>query len=125
MANSSFDSRFPENMQVIFTCTSFEELCAPNGFLQHDPACYALWYYYVNVSEAVDRLLSKDAILYEDQNVETNFFELFKSVAIMYGVMPERMIQFWRNVDMTARMKGYPVIDGRWKFDKKVEIKTQ
>ncbi len=114
-------------INITFTPTYFNSYLPPNGYLNEDNACHALFYYYLIAYKTLIET-EIDPIIYEDELwPETNFKQQFTSTAIAYGVAPERMVYFWRNVDMQCDVLGMPRMPAtnRLRFDKVAEIKTQ
>ena len=114
-------------INVFFHPTRFPTLNIPRGWLVDNAACHALWYYATLTKKNIEHRL-KD-IQYEDEERERGFhadqFKLFKSVADMYGVAPEQMLKFWRNIDMQILMMGGDKLPSGVRFDAVPEIKTQ
>ncbi len=112
---------------ITFHPPTFEAYESPNGYLVHQSACHALWYYYVTASNNYREHI-QDPIVYEgDPDVIPDFRQLFTSIATMYGVQPEAMIKFWHNVDLQCDKLGVvrmPTHD-KFRFNKVPEIKTQ
>lgn len=106
---------------------AFNEYNVPNGWLQNDPACHALWYYYLIARRVYEECIL-DPVVYEgDKDPEYNFQQMFTSTAFAYGVAPERMIKFWSNVDMqcsTMQLPKMPEGD-QYRFNKTPEVRTQ
>ncbi len=88
---------------IQFEPIRFNDKLPPRGFLIDDSGCHALYYYSIvarRVQEANSNDPNLQQIRYEGDLDETvNFKQLFLSVAKMYGVEPERMERFWKNVD--------------------------
>jgi len=112
---------------ITFTPPTFEEYETPRGWLQHDPACHALWYYYITASNNYREHIEDPIVLEGDPDVIPDFSQLFTSIAMMYGVQPEKMIQFWSNVDMQCRTLEIVLMpmNDKFRFNKKPEIRTQ
>lgn len=104
---------------------SFNSLTTPNGWLDPHPACQGLWYYTLLIKG--QRLEELDPMQYDDvwpprvQHAK----ELFKSIAMMYGVSPETMLKFWPRVDMQCVAMKSPKVHADLRHDKVPEIKTQ
>lgn len=112
---------------ITFQPPTFEEYEAPRGWLKHDPACHALWYYYIVASNNYREHIEDPIVLEGDPDVLPDFSQLFTSIATMYGVQPEKMIQFWVNVDLQClkmELKELPKHD-KFRFNKKLKIRTQ
>lgn len=112
---------------IIFEPPTFVAYEAPNGFLMHDQACHALWYYYITAHNNYIEHIHDPIVLEGDPDVVPNFQQLFTSIATMYGTTPEKMIRFWVNVDHQCRileLTPLPMND-KYRFDKTPEIRTQ
>ncbi len=99
----------------------------PRGWLTHDKACHALWYYYIIASNNYREHIADPIVLEGDPDVLPDFSQLFTSIATMYGVQPEEMIKFWVQVDLQClkmELTELPKHD-KFRFDKKPEIRTQ
>lgn len=112
---------------ITFHPPTFRAYEAPRGWLKHDQACHALWYYYIlaynNYREHI-----LDPIVFEgDPDVVPNFQQLFTSIATMYGVQPEEMVKFWPNVDLQCVIMALPKLpmNDSYRFSKVPEIRTQ
>ena len=102
----------------------FTELETPFGFLDHERESHALWYYYTIARNAYETHI-KDVVIYEDmKDPETNFNQMFSSVAAGYGVTPEAMGQCWPQIDMQARALGLPLLphEETYRFSRKSEM---
>ena len=103
----------------------FDALTKPNGFLDNHPGCQGLFYYTILIKG--QRIEELDPLQYDDewppriQHAKT----LFTSIALLYGVAPETMIQFWPNVDLQCVSMGSPKVHADLRFDKVPEIRTQ
>ncbi len=112
---------------ITFHPPTFEAYEIPRGWLQHDAACHALWYYYITASNNYREHIQDPMVLEGDPDVIPDFSQLFTSIATMYGVQPEAMIKFWSNVDLqcdTLEIFKMPTHD-KFRFNKIPEIKTQ
>ena len=106
----------------------YVDLVPPRGFLTRDPACNALMYYAMLVAKELEQL--NDPIKIEGKSrIKPNFRQLFLSIATMYGVHPQQMVAFWRNVDMTFDLafgdKPIKRVPEEYRFGRVPEIKTQ
>lgn len=116
-----------QKLKVSFQPVIYHDLIAPKGFLNSEPACHALWTYYtmarmnsekINETIVVEGDTSDHAHLY-------NFIQLMRSIALVYGVQPERMVKFWKNVDLTCHVLGLPRLEMKYRLDTVPELKTQ
>lgn len=115
-------------MQINFQMPIYSFLIAPNGFLTHDKECHALWHYYTLARRNYEEEFKDTLIIYEgDPDPVYNNRQLFMSIATAYGVQPERMIKFWKNVDMQCTVSDLPKLpdEDRFRFNHTPEIKSQ
>lgn len=112
---------------IAFTPPTFRAYEQPHGWLLHDQACHALWYYYVVAFNNYREHIHDPIVLEGDKDQVTNFRQLFMSIAIAYGVEPERMVKFWLNVDMQCRALYLPRLpdEDKYRFHITPEIRTQ
>ncbi len=112
---------------ITFHPPTFVEYETPRGWLQHDQACHALWYYYIVASNNYREHIADPIVLEGDPDVIPDFSQLFTSIATMYGVQPEKMVKFWSNVDMQCRTLKIALLpmNDQFRFNKKPEIRTQ
>lgn len=110
---------------VIFTPTIYQDYIAPAGALEEHPACHALFFYATRARNNVEQ--EKDTIKLEGDNSSDSdrfdYRQLFTSVAKIYGVEPEHMVHYWRNVDEQFRLLGLPLVPVGYRWDGKVEVK--
>lgn len=106
--------------------TFFDDYTAPSGFLNKHPACHALFYYHALARQNYENIVEDPLFLEGHLDPEANFSQLFASVAIMYNVEPETMIQFWPDVNMQCRALQMPMIpdEYRYRHNKVIEYKT-
>lgn len=102
----------------------FKSLLSPNGVLNSDPACHALWQYAVIVNR---RLEEKNSPQYEDAPIDymRDLKNTFMSLAILYKTTPEKMTRFWVNVDMQMRLMNSQIIPKEYRFDEVADVRTQ
>jgi hypothetical protein len=111
-----------------FDCPVFKDYIIPNGFLTRDAACHALFYYAVLARRAYEENVEGWATQYEGNlSNTTDFFQLYLSIAFMYGVTPEAMQRHWSNVDMQFTVLQIPALpkENRYRHDSVPEFKTQ
>lgn len=82
------------------------------GALVSQPACFALMHYAITARHLYDMHHNPNRVReYEGQtNQETNFRELFKSIALIHGVEPGEMLHFWTHVDAQFRLLDIPPV---------------
>lgn len=106
---------------------AFPQYLEPHGLLVDDRACYALFYYYLLGRKAYENSLGiGDEIVYEGKlDPQYNFIQLFKTIAMIYGVSEERMVHFWPQVDLTCVLNRLPKMPhgDKYRFNVKPEIK--
>lgn len=111
-----------------FDCPVFKDYVVPNGYLNTDGACHALFYYAVLARRAYEDNVQGHALQLEGtvSNV-TNFYQLYLSIAFMYGVTPEAMQRYWPAVDMQFFALQIPALpkENRYRHDSVPEFKTQ
>lgn len=116
-----------KTLNINFDVPIFSALNAPKGFLNSDLACHALWYYATLTKKNMEHRFK--APQYEDEEREKDFHknqkELFKSVATMYGVAPERMLHFWSNIDIQMTIMGGDRLPASVRFQTVPEVRTQ
>ena len=115
-------------MRARFQPIVFRNYLPPNGFLNDDPACHALFYYYLLAMKNYQAEFEGVELVYEgDRDPVYNYRQLFSSIAMMYSVEPERMIKFWTNVDMQVAILGMPKLPmtNQYRFEAVPEIRTQ
>lgn len=82
-----------------FHLPMFPDLQAPDGFLTRDKECHALWYYFsmaiCNYKDEAEKTMR-----YEGDQTVFNYHQLFKSVATLYNVDPNKMQNFWPAIDL-------------------------
>jgi len=112
-------------INITFTPPTFGAYEQPNGWLIRETACHALFYYYLIARHNYEEHI-KDPIVYEgDADPETNFKQLFNSIALAYGVAPEKMLQFWSNIDLQCDVLELPKLPEKYRFNKTPEIRSQ
>ncbi len=114
-------------LTILFTPPTFVPYEQPNGWLIREQACHALWYYYVVAHNNYREHILDPLVLEGDPDTVPNFRQLFTSIATMYGVQPEQMIKFWRNIDMQCVSLELPKLPDKdeYRFNKAPEIRTQ
>jgi hypothetical protein len=113
---------------VALTGIYFEDMVIPKGFLAQDKACHALWYYYVVARRNYEEEFKGERIVYEGEpDQQYNYRQLFNSIATIYGTTPERMVHFWKNVDMQAAILELPALpdEERYRFNRTPEVRTE
>ena len=83
----------------------FPDYIIPNGGLTNERESHALFYYYILATQMREQELH--GIVYEgDKDPEYNYRQVFLSVARMYSLRPENMVNAWPSVDVTCEMHG-------------------
>ncbi len=114
-----------KEITALFQPPTFGEYEQPNGWLVREAACHGLFYYYLIARKNFEEYV-KDPIVYEgDKDPETNFQQLFSSIALAYGVEPEKMLKFWSNVDLQCDVLKLPKLPEEYRFNKTPEIRSQ
>ncbi len=107
------------NVKMNLTPLYFRDHVAPTGYLTHDMACHACWYYFMlatNAKTAVGKGPEDQIIEYNAESLtdvplwqDTHFNQQAKSVAFLYGLeSPDEMFKFWPNVKMECFRLGFP-----------------
>lgn len=109
----------------VLSAPAFPQITTPNGFLDPDPACQALWYYYTIARKNYEEYEKDIFVLEGELDPQFDNFQLFKSVSFMYGVQPERMLHFWQNVQTQCAVMHLPDLPEKFKYRAIPEIKTQ
>lgn len=85
----------------------FPDYIIPNGGLTNDRESHALFYYYILAMNMYDK--ETNGVVYEgDKDPEFFYANLFKSIAHMYDIKPDHMVNAWASVDVTCEMYGMP-----------------
>ena len=111
---------------------SYHQYTIPqDGKLPTDRAAHALFHYYVTARLAYERMsetirTTKAGAFGHSVGEETqhNFHQLFRGVATLYNVEPERMTKFWEYVDAQAKELQLPLLpEHEWlRFNTVLEI---
>lgn len=112
---------------LFLTPEMYDSYNFPTGWLTNDPACHALWHYYVLARNTWESVIDNPVVYEDELDSSADFRQLFLSTATLYGVAPERMVKFWVNVDMQAWRLKLPKLadEDKFRFNKAPEIKTQ
>lgn len=93
----------------------FPDYIIPNGGLTNERESHALFYYYILAMQMYDR--EKNGVVYEgDKDPEFNYRNVFLSVANLYGIRPENMVNAWPSVDVTCTMHNMPLLPREAKY---------
>ena len=105
-------------LNVSLAYPMFVDQTQPKGWLTHDPACHALWYYYMLAMTArsqVGKSIEDQIIEYDFASgaapplwMDKRFNAQIKSIAGLYGVTVEQMQGFWSNIKLETRRLGMP-----------------
>jgi len=110
---------------VKFTPKRFTNLIKPNGFLDDHPACHALYFYAQLAHE--NWIKEKNyPVLEGETDPVYNYHQLFKSIAKMYGVEPEEMVNYWDNIDYQMIVDNEPTLpnEEKYRWDRKPMIRS-
>lgn len=116
----------PELQDVVLQVTMprYKDYNIPQGFLRDTPACHALFHYAVIAMNNYQ--MQHETIKYEHElEQEYNYHQLMKSIGFAYGVKPEQMIRYWREVSMQFKILGFPEVPESLRQDKPYEIKME
>lgn len=111
---------------IVTYAPKFLEFNPPNGWLSPEPECHALFYYVILIKQQIEAD-KNSGHRYEDEFYPFkigNWYQLFTSIAKLYGVNPEHMNKFWKNIDMQCFLMGSPKLPEKYRFDHIHEIKT-
>jgi len=113
--------------KINFHVPLFRAYEQPNGWFTDEIACHALWYYYLCARNAYETHEFDPIVLEGHDDPQTDFKQLMMSIATAYGVQPEVMVKFWKNVDLQCAALELPKmpIGERYRFDTTAEVKTQ
>ncbi len=103
-------------------------LCQPHGMLETTKECAALWYYALCARQTYEA--HKDDFQLEgdidtaDMPVQTNYLQLFTSIATMYNVEPAAMAKCWPLVDAQFWISKIPKVpdEDKYRHNKTVDI---
>ena len=105
----------PKDIKMVLTPMRFVDSQSPEGFLTHELACHACWYFYIlceNSKHAVGESID-DQIIETRAGEETPLWmdsyynQQAKSVARLYGLdSPADFQSYWVNVRLEARRLG-------------------
>lgn len=97
----------PENMRV--DCTFFLNYISPKGFLDNNAETHALFFYYLHARRTYESFIRDEPLVLEgDPDHSVDFYALFKSIAALYDVEPEHMINAWPQIDKQCELIGCP-----------------
>ena len=106
-----------------FTPFTFPDSTFPKGFLSPRMECQALYYYAVLQKKAEED--AEETIILEDVGITKPApRQLFISIANLYNVNPEIMVNFWPHVDKQFEREGLPLLTANARFDKPIVIST-
>jgi len=110
--------------KIKFSPPVFPSIMVPNGFLDQHRESHALWYYYLCARQAYEASVV-DPMEYEgEKDSQVNYYELFKSIAKIYGVRPENMANCWTQIDMQCVASKVPQLpdEERYRFNHKLKL---
>lgn len=95
----------------------FENYIMPHGLLTPDPVEHALFYYYVNARRTYEEHVMDKPVQYDDESdPEFNFRELFTSIAGLYDVNPEHMVNAWDTIDRQCDLLQLPKMPDEYQY---------
>jgi hypothetical protein len=112
-----------EMLNLVFQMPTYDGYVKPQGFLEHHPACHALFHYATLARKAYEE--SMDTIVLDgagDLVKEVDYRQLFSSVATAYGVEPEVMVKFWPNVNLQFATLRLPMAPEFVRFSSVPEV---
>jgi len=102
-------AELPED--TIIELPIFHQYIIPLGLFTPNPVEHALFYYYLNARRTYEEHVLDSPIVYEgEKDPEYNFQELFTSIAGLYDVKPEEMIQAWSVIDRQCELLNLPLL---------------
>jgi hypothetical protein len=114
-----------KSARVAYQAPRFDAYLAPHGYFVDDPACHALFRYYLAARQNFENEHKGGKLVYEGNlDPKYNYVQLFRSVAQWYGVTPERMTKFWSNIDMQCRLLQLPLMpdEERYRFNRTTNV---
>jgi len=105
----------------------FEELIVPNGFLDDYLESHALWYYYLCARKTYEDKIENPIVLEGEDDPTVDFKRLFKTIAFLYDVNPEHMVNCWPQIDMQCQALNLPQLpkESRYRFSEIQKIAGQ
>jgi len=124
---AGFNKTMKKPINIVFQPPTFRQYEPPDGCLISNPACHALWYYYIVAYENYRTYVIDPIIMEGDPDPVVNFKQLFSSIALAYGVKPEKMIKFWDKIDAQCFILGIPELPDQeeYRFNTTPELRTQ
>lgn len=109
----------------VISAPFFDDYTTPEGFLAGHPACHALFYYNAVAHGTYERTVVDPMYLEGQLDEQPVYDRLFASIAIMYNVEPETMVQFWPDVAMQCSLLQMPVMpdEDRYRHNKPMAAK--
>lgn len=111
--------------RLVLAFPYFSQYLPPQGFLDEDHACHALFYYALLARKNWEEYIKHSPVEYEGElTQQVNFRGLFNSISELYGEPTEKMIRFWSAVDLTFDAIGIPRLpdEERYRFNKPFEV---
>lgn len=91
-----------KKIKLFFQPIFFEPYLTPNGFLTKDLACHAMFYAYIIAQANVKEIQEK--LFYDNEEDQVyNFRDLFKTIATIYNVDPDKMWNYKFLVEQQMR----------------------
>src|ERR1044072_8148942 len=113
-------------LKIQFQCPIFVDQMPPTGFLVREPACHALWWYYMLAMSArakVGKSIDDQIIEYNAESGEApplwmdkRYNAQIKSIAMLCGVAVEDMLAFCPAVKLEISRLGMPPVPGEIEF---------
>ena len=103
--------------ETILEFPIFEQYIMPYGLFTPDPVEHALFYYYLNARYTYEKYILNTPIIMEDEiDPSYNFHGLFTSVAALYGVEPEKMVNAWTVIDKQCDILKTPKLPNEYRY---------
>lgn len=97
-----------KSMNIVMQPMRFVHYVPPMGFLEMSDECFALWYYYLLARKAHEEIELDPIVLEGEPDPTTDYIQLVKSVAKIYGVEVAHMTKCWKAVDAQCWAMGLP-----------------
>lgn len=102
----------------------FTNYIQPRGYLTNEPATHACFYYAVCARRTFEDFTEENLMYEGEKDHETNYRQLFVSIAKLYNVKPEEMEKCWGLVDKQFDAASIPRLpnEARYRFNNKLTV---
>jgi len=108
MSNNNEKSREFGGIKLTLQRRFYTSHTIPHGVLDASWETQALWHYYVTVYHAFNDIVNSPVVMEGTSDPYLKCFNLFKGIARMFDVDPEKMESHWLIIDAEARRCGFP-----------------